>query len=359
MIFTGVFMTWSLFMPVARLGEKKSLLTLTALRTYEPPPLSPEVKAMHEKGEYVLSLETGQSQEDDSYLCVAVPVSKGVSSVYEYIPDADKDIVHHMMLFGCQGVSEEAESGVFACKPHFGVCSIGYPDVMYAWANGASPLHLGSGKPGSTAGAGYFIGDLVDIKYMVLQVHTLKARQESTAKLTVRTSRTLPDEQMSVMLFGNMEFNLEPKKPSVDVPVTCCVRGSGPMEIFGYRVHAHQHGRNVSLAVDGQRLLMGDTQLPHVFATPETRLSIPFGKVRAGTLSFCLFSYALIWVMVPYRFPLFTCPCQHATLSAVFLCFQRSCPRACISLSQVLTNRYIHTYGKSPLEVFECVSHMS
>lgn len=271
-------MVWSLFTPVAEVGDKRSLLEL--MSGHAPPPLSPEVQAMHETGEYVLSLETGQSQEDDSYLCVSVPVAKGVSSVYEYIPDVDKNIVHHMVLFGCLGVSEEAENGVYMCKAHFGVCNLGYPDIMYAWANGAGPLTLGSGKPGSTAGAGYFIGDRVDINYIVLQVHTLKARQKSTAKLTVRTSRTLPDDQMSVMLFGNMDFDLQPKKPSVDVPVTCCVRGSGRVEILGYRVHAHKYGRNVSLAVDGERILEGNTKLPQVFATPENHLSIPFGKVR-------------------------------------------------------------------------------
>eukprot|EP00105_Crassostrea_gigas_P021967 XP_011441308.1 PREDICTED: peptidylglycine alpha-hydroxylating monooxygenase-like [Crassostrea gigas] len=107
----------------------------------------------------------------DTYLCHAIETSqKNPTYITGFEPDANKDIAHHILIYGC--TTPGSRDSVWNCgeMSHTteeystaGVCGSG-SQIVYAWAMDAPSLTL-------PKDVGFKVGGDSDIKYLVLQVH--------------------------------------------------------------------------------------------------------------------------------------------------------------------------------------------
>eukprot|EP00884_Botryococcus_braunii_P000484 jgi/Botrbrau1/10436/Bobra.0133s0043.1 len=197
---------------------------------------------------------------EEAYLCTAVPLPDKPLKLVGIEPLSTQEVVHHMLLFGCEGIPSDAP--VWDCRGH-SVCSNHDSHVLYGWAKNAAPMHV-------PKGVGFRVGPGSGTKVLVLQVHYTHKRPEgdrSGVRLKL-TDAHLPFAA-GMMMYAKY-FELPPGKPSHIVPNKCCYHGFEPAHGFAFRVHTHALGRSVyldRLAEGGgmERLAEHSPQLPQGF----------------------------------------------------------------------------------------------
>ena len=157
---------------------------------------------------------------------------------------------------------------------------------MSLWLVGLSSVHLfpkGAEEfDTSDSDSGFVVGSRAGMNspYLVLQGHFLtigsNETQDEAAEVEMVFSSAIPEKILSVDLLANSFFSLEPNKEKVDVQTQCCMKGSGSVDLFAYRVHAHNYARNISLQVANESIVSGDPQLPNSF----TKVDMDSGRTK-------------------------------------------------------------------------------
>ncbi|KAK3097642.1 hypothetical protein FSP39_011670 [Pinctada imbricata] len=174
-------------------------------------------------------------------------------------PDANKEIAHHILLYGCK-TPGSLRSRVWNCgemahktKAYSSgpVCESG-SQIVYAWAMDAPSLKL-------PKDVGFKVGGNTDIRYLVMQVHYKNVdnflppkNEKDSSGITLETTDTPMPKRAGVYLLGTGGM-IPPK--SIEYMETACLFNT-PITIhpFGFRTHAHVHGEVVS----GYRIRHGD-----------------------------------------------------------------------------------------------------
>ncbi|XP_064111152.1 peptidyl-glycine alpha-amidating monooxygenase B-like isoform X2 [Macrobrachium nipponense] len=179
----------------------------------------------------------------DAYMCTAMPLNETVEEwVVKFDPMASASRAHHMLLFGCTDVPvENLRRGAWDCG-HHGVCTGGR--IMYAWAKNAPATHLPNN-------VGFRIGGQSGIRYLTLQIHYSQPlpdglKDYSGLQMEVTTQEQTYKAGIYLLMAGFAD--IPPHSPKTNVDVNCVVGSSEPSDInlFAYRVHAHELGAVVT-----------------------------------------------------------------------------------------------------------------
>ncbi|KAL5004013.1 hypothetical protein ScPMuIL_017469 [Solemya velum] len=198
-----------------------------------------------------------QPNVKDTYLCIPMKMNRTATFMTGFKPHANKDIAHHMLLYGCTTPGSQAK--VWNCGEmahstskysEAPVCA-GGPKILYAWAMDAPSLSL----PKDVA---FKVGGETDIRYLVLQVHYKDVSSflppkngKDSSGITMITSQTSSPKRAGVYLMGT--GGMVPKKSTVYMETACSFEENLVVFPFAYRTHAHTHG----MVTSGYRIRNG------------------------------------------------------------------------------------------------------
>lgn len=154
--------------------------------------------------------------------------------ITEIDPIADKNVAHHMTLFGCEELPEfefSYDTNTWDCSS--GLSGIGYSRRLFTWALNAKGVKY-------PPGVGVRVGRDSRLNYLIVQVHYNKlvnqADNLSSYKITL-TTQDLP-YQVGVYNIGNNGF-IPPKRKDFKFEASCVHKKSYDMVPIFYRTHAH------------------------------------------------------------------------------------------------------------------------
>ena len=250
------------------------------------------------------------AREMDTYTYTSAAMPDEPHYIARFEPKADMSKVHHMLLFGCEGLAASTKTrsgGMFSgggqARGTLCLDSASEP-FLFGWGMNAPDLVLPD-NVGFRVGPGGF-------RHLVLEVHYLVPQPPDApgeSGLVAHLRPGVPDRPMSVIAYAQ-GFTLPPRRERVDVHNTCCYVGARPLEAFAFRVHTHALGREVYLErmtagagfrasetdatanatanaeAPPTRLMGRDPQLPQLFERLETRVTIRPGDKLRATCSF-------------------------------------------------------------------------
>ncbi|XP_070794860.1 peptidyl-glycine alpha-amidating monooxygenase isoform X3 [Pituophis catenifer annectens] len=222
-------------------------------------------------------------KESDTYLCMSLrlPVEEE-AYVVDFKPQASMDIVHHMLLFGCN--SPASDNGYWNCD---GETCTDTSDILYAWARNAPPTRL-------PKGVGFKVGGETGSKYFVLQVHygdigAFKDKHKDCSGVTLQLTNQKQPLIAGMYLMMSVDTVIPPGEKEVNADIACHYK-TYPMHPFAYRVHTHHLGKVVSgyRVRDGQWTPIGhqSPQLPQAFYPVENPVEIKYGDILAARCVF-------------------------------------------------------------------------
>uniref|UniRef100_A0A8C5HS14 Peptidylglycine alpha-amidating monooxygenase n=1 Tax=Gouania willdenowi TaxID=441366 RepID=A0A8C5HS14_GOUWI len=220
----------------------------------------------------------------DTYLCMASPVPTGRDAyIVDFIPHANMNTVHHMLLFGCRIPASTSSS--WDCGKN-GICK-DESSVMYAWARNAP-------HPELPKDVGFKVGQRSGLPYFVLQIHygdigAFGDHHRDCSGLTL-TMTTKPQPFIAgIYLLMSVDTVILPGKKVTNADVACDYT-SYPIYPFAFRTHTHQLGKVVSgyRVRDGKWTLIGrqSPQLPQAFYPTTKNLNIKYGDTVAARCVF-------------------------------------------------------------------------
>ncbi|XP_041369878.1 probable peptidylglycine alpha-hydroxylating monooxygenase 1 [Gigantopelta aegis] len=231
-----------------------------------------------------------QPKLPDTYLCHKIKLDSTDTYITGFVPNADMNIAHHMLLYGC--LEPGSDKNVWNCgemaapNPLFEsapTCKSG-PKIIYAWAMDAPSLVL----PKDVA---FKVGGHTDIKYIVLQVHYKNVTKflnggKDRSGITLQTTKKSLPRGAGVYLLGTM--GSIPAHSTVYMETACPFPGKNlVIHPFAYRTHAHTLGRVVSgyRIRDGKWAEVGrmDPRKPEMFYNATTpHMTVKKGDILAA-----------------------------------------------------------------------------
>ncbi|XP_069137086.1 probable peptidylglycine alpha-hydroxylating monooxygenase 1 isoform X1 [Argopecten irradians] len=195
-------------------------------------------------------MPTVQPKVKDTYLCYGMKMNATPTYVVGFRPHANKDIAHHILLYGCKQPGVRGDNAIWNCgeMAHTtssystaGVCGQGQ-QIVYAWAMDAPALKL-------PEGVGFKVGGDTDIDYLVLQVHyknvdPFLAGETDSSGITMETTKQPMPKRAGVYLLatsGNI-----PSHSTEFLESACPLSTDLVLHPFAFRTHTHTLGRVVS-----------------------------------------------------------------------------------------------------------------
>ena len=184
-----------------------------------------------------LVMPGAQPSRDDDYLCSAFDVksltqeadNSTVLHVTGFIPNADANKAHHMLLYTCNN-PVVLPGKAYDCL-HHSICRDGQ-SIMFAWAKNAPATTL---PPGVS-----FTLDPSVKRYLVLQVHYAhQVTEPDYTALSLSYTPTPTRYQAGILLMLRSYLTIPPNTASVHGDVNCKVPSPVPLHLFAYRTHAH------------------------------------------------------------------------------------------------------------------------
>ncbi|XP_067666330.1 probable peptidylglycine alpha-hydroxylating monooxygenase 1 isoform X3 [Haliotis asinina] len=232
-----------------------------------------------------------QPKVPDTYLCHGMKLNSSETYITGFIPNANMNIAHHMLLYGCTdpGMKKPvwncgemaASSSEFDTAP---TCASG-PKILYAWAMDAPMLTL----PKDVA---FAVGGKTDIKYLVLQVHYKNVttflppqNNKDASGLNLITQKTKLPRRAGVYLMGT-GGRIKPKS-TVFMETACKFKDDLTIHPFAFRTHTHSLGQVVSgyRIRDGKWTEIGrmSPQKPQMFYNATTpNMTVKQGDILAA-----------------------------------------------------------------------------
>nr|XP_043868756.1 peptidyl-glycine alpha-amidating monooxygenase A isoform X2 [Solea senegalensis] len=221
----------------------------------------------------------------DTYLCRSIPVPTNRDLyVVDFIPHASMNVVHHMILFGCQ--KPASTSSYWDCGSAEGTCDDG-GSIMYAWARNAPPTKL-------PKDVGFKVGRDAGITHFVLQMHygdvtAFQDHHRDCSGLSLRMTSKPQPFIAGIYLLMSMDAVILPGKRVTNADIACDY-SSYPIYPFAFRTHTHQLGKVVSgyRIRDGRWSLIGrqSPQLPQAFYPANKSMEVKYGDTLAARCMF-------------------------------------------------------------------------
>jgi len=232
------------------------------------------------------------TEQNETYLCTAYPLNMFETHyIVGFDPIADKDQVHHMLMFGCEepgsddAVWDCGEMSAAETKYRRSPTCASQPNILYAWGRGAPKLEL-------PEGVGFKVGAETKNQFIVLQIHYMHKTPKTDFSGVQVVSTQIPQPRTASTLLIVTGGEIKPKT-SEDFEAACVIDEPVQMHPFAFRVHTHRHGTTVSgwlvkedpkTRVDEWTLLgERDPQLPQMFeAVKNTSLVVSPGDILAA-----------------------------------------------------------------------------
>lgn len=236
--------------------------------------------------------ESTKVSGEDSYICITKPLPDKPLKLVGVEPMARQEVVHHILLFGCDEPFQKPEGGkeaVWECK-HQPTCGGRQDAVLYGWGRNADKLEL-------PKGVGFSVGKGTAVKWIVMQVHYLNekpAGDNAGVRLSVQDT---PLPYSAGMLSYASYFSIPPRKKQHYVLNHCCYRGFQPLTSFAVRVHTHTLGKQVFMTrapsggarhagsgvkAPGDMVAIGNPQLPQGFYSTKAKVIWPGERLTVG-----------------------------------------------------------------------------
>ncbi|GFO46325.1 peptidylglycine alpha-hydroxylating monooxygenase-like [Plakobranchus ocellatus] len=227
----------------------------------------------------------------DTYLCKSVKMEDDHTYITGFIPNADANIAHHVLLYGCEEPGAEpgriwncGEMASSSAGPHAGPCRTGL-NILYAWAMEAPRLSL-------PPDVSFNVGQATSTKYLVVQVHYKNVSKflppengEDHSGLTLVTTQVPSQKQAGVYIMST--GGSLPSHTVEYFEVACEMTEDVEIFPFAFRTHAHSLGRVIS----GYRIRDGvwteigrkDPRLPEMFYNATNQgISVRRGDILAA-----------------------------------------------------------------------------
>ncbi|XP_060068910.1 peptidylglycine alpha-hydroxylating monooxygenase-like [Ylistrum balloti] len=197
-----------------------------------------------------LLMPTVQPKVKDTYLCYGMKMNETPTYIVGFRPHANKEIAHHMLLYGCKEPGVRDKNAIWNCgeMAHTtssystaGVCGEGQ-QIVYAWAMDAPALQL-------PEGVGFKVGGNTNIDYLVLQVHYkdvspfLAGETDSSGITLVTTDQQMPKRAGVYLLATGGRI---PAHSVEYLESACPLRTDLTLHPFAFRTHTHTLGKVVS-----------------------------------------------------------------------------------------------------------------
>ncbi|XP_031734304.1 peptidylglycine alpha-amidating monooxygenase isoform X2 [Anarrhichthys ocellatus] len=223
--------------------------------------------------------------ESDTYLCTAfsLPTSRD-AYIVDFMPHANMDTVHHMLLFGCQ--TPVSSSSYWDCGGVQGTCE-DEASIMYAWARNAPPTRL-------PKDVGFKVGRSSGMSHLVLQIHygdvsAFKDHHRDCSGVTLRMTSKLQPFIAGIYLLMSVDTIILPGKRVTNADIACDYT-SYPIYPFAFRTHTHHLGKVVSgyRIREGKWNLIGrqSPQLPQAFYPANEEVNVKYGDTIAARCVF-------------------------------------------------------------------------
>jgi len=195
---------------------------------------------------------------EDQYSCHQYDAPAGSTGddanfafAFEAVEEAFGGRVHHMLVFGCDG--QKVSDDNFACGMSNGPC-MGLPrqTFLFGWAKDAAGIAL-------PEHSGFAVGPNSNIKTIVIQVHYANPLPDNDNS-GVRMYYTTTPAQAKISHFAGViagvaasALVIPPQVEKTSIPVTCKWDGPEPLDVFAYRVHAHDMARGLPITWEMHR----------------------------------------------------------------------------------------------------------
>ncbi|XP_061555034.1 peptidyl-glycine alpha-amidating monooxygenase A isoform X1 [Phycodurus eques] len=223
--------------------------------------------------------------ESDTYLCMAFPVpTSHAAYVVDFIPRANMNTVHHMLLFGC--MNPVSTANYWDCGSARGTCK-DETSILYAWARNAPPKDL-------PKDVGFEVGQNSGVSYFVLQIHygdisAFQDHHKDCSGLTLRMTSNPQPFIAGIYLLVSMDTVIHPGKRVTNADIACDYT-SYPIYPFAFRTHTHRLGKVVSgyRIRNGKWTLIGrqSPQLPQAFYPTNPDVDVQYGDTLAARCMF-------------------------------------------------------------------------
>jgi hypothetical protein len=216
------------------------VLVMTSLAVAGEPPKDHLSNSIGTKDQLDLVMPGARPETDDSYLCSSFEVEKMTGSkdsvhITGFVPDADANRAHHMLLYTCNKPNK-LPGTVYDCM-HHAMCGDGNT-IMFAWAKNAPPTTL-------PKNVGFNL-DPKERKYLVLQVHYAHSLPDADyTGLSLKYQMSPPMYQAGILLMATYGV-IPPHEEKVHLDINCKLPADVPLNFFGFRTHAHSLGSVIS-----------------------------------------------------------------------------------------------------------------
>ena len=196
------------------------------------------------------------TQIEDAYLCTSYKLEFNQTYITNFKALTNSAIAHHMIVYGCE--QPTSLESIYQC-PH-SECQ-GYKTILFAWGRNAPELKM-------PTNVSFNVNRSVNIKYIVVNVHYLNKVNNDQSGLSITFTNRAPKYEAGIILLVSGYIAIPPHTKSYTSDLSCLYSGR-TLNVFAYRVHAHEHGdvnsayriRNNSWT----QMAKGDPQLPQTF----------------------------------------------------------------------------------------------
>uniref|UniRef100_H2TEM4 Peptidylglycine alpha-amidating monooxygenase n=1 Tax=Takifugu rubripes TaxID=31033 RepID=H2TEM4_TAKRU len=206
------------------------------------------------------------------------------AEVMDFIPHANMDTVHHMLLFGCRKPS--SISSYWDCGGAVGACE-DQSSIMYAWGRNAPSTKL-------PRDVGFLVGKNSKMPYLVLQIHygDIKAFRDHHRDCSgITLTMTYKPQPFIAGIYLLLSYNtvIPPGNKVTNADVACDYT-SFPIYPFAFRTHTHHLGKVVTgyRVRNGEWTLIGrqSPQLPQAFYPTNKDVNVQYGDTVAARCMF-------------------------------------------------------------------------
>lgn len=200
-------------------------------------------KALEDVENIDFRMKDNQPQQMDTYSCTPMKMSDKPLFLTGFVPHADKQVAHHMLLYGCEEPGQQEgtwDCGEMSAASVLPVCESGMK-IIYAWASNAPDMML-------PEGVGFKVGGDSGIKWLVLQIHYLHVdaflpplNGVDNSGITMVTTHTEQPKLAATYLL--VTGGVVPAHSTVYMEAACQYKESTVLHPFAFRTHTHQHGK--------------------------------------------------------------------------------------------------------------------
>ena len=167
--------------------------------------------------------------QPDQYFTETVALPHGDLYIVEFIPHAQAEWVHHMLVYGCDHPAFSPGERDSRGKPMGSKCSSG-EKLLYGWAKDAPGLVI-------PPNVGVPIGPSVAVNFIVIEVHFLQVPPPQAWEglgVVLQTTAESKQYKAGLMSFA-ARFTIPPRTNPYEVTNACCYTGHEPLHLFAFR----------------------------------------------------------------------------------------------------------------------------